>query len=230
MMFTTRFAGKELLDADHIPFADIKQNMRELNVINTYLGGHAITVAGFNTLVNAHKNLSVCEVGCGGGDNLVAIAKAAQKKKINISLSGIDIKRECIEVAKKNRALSDVDFIISDYQSVSFTSKPDILFSSLFCHHFTKDELVKQFIWMKENCRIGFFVNDLHRHPVAYYTIKVLTRLFSSSYLVKHDAPVSVLRGFSKDELLSICKDAGLHHVRVDWRWAFRYLIVYRHV
>lgn len=34
---------KELLDGDNIPFDDIKQNMKELNIINTLLGGHDIS-------------------------------------------------------------------------------------------------------------------------------------------------------------------------------------------
>ena len=37
---------KELLDGNGIPFEDIKMNMRELNTINTLLGGHSITIKG----------------------------------------------------------------------------------------------------------------------------------------------------------------------------------------
>jgi len=35
---------KELLDRDDLPFEAIRQNMEELNIINTKLGGHAITL------------------------------------------------------------------------------------------------------------------------------------------------------------------------------------------
>ena len=42
---------KELLDNDAVPFEDIRINMRELNTINTWLGGHAITIAGFKNLI-----------------------------------------------------------------------------------------------------------------------------------------------------------------------------------
>ena len=37
---------KELMDADDIPFADMAQTLKELNIINTRLGGHAITLRG----------------------------------------------------------------------------------------------------------------------------------------------------------------------------------------
>ena len=70
---------KELLDSDAIPFADIQQNMRELDVINSLLGGHRITLKGFNLLRNDKQHLHVCEIGCGGGDNLLAIYKWCKK-------------------------------------------------------------------------------------------------------------------------------------------------------
>jgi hypothetical protein len=61
---------------------------------------------------------------------------------------------------------------------VEFDKNPDIIFSSLFCHHFNNDSLVKQLSWMKENATIGFFINDLHRHKLAYWLIKWLTKFF----------------------------------------------------
>jgi hypothetical protein len=81
---------------------------------------------------------------------------------------------------------------------------------------------------MKTNARLGFFINDLHRHKVAYYSIKVLTAIFSNSYLVKHDAPLSVARGFTKDEWLQFFNIAGIGNFSIEWKWAFRWLIVFK--
>ncbi|WP_315820558.1 hypothetical protein [Paraflavitalea speifideaquila] len=68
------------MDRDDIPFADIKRNMQELDFINTWLGGHAITLAGLRQLVKGQQAIVVCEIGCGGGDNLVAIRQWCEKK------------------------------------------------------------------------------------------------------------------------------------------------------
>ena len=51
MDFSVRSYKKELLDRDDIPFADIKQNMRELDFINAKLGGHKITLEGVKTMM-----------------------------------------------------------------------------------------------------------------------------------------------------------------------------------
>ena len=228
--FQNRSCQKELLDGEGIPFADIRKNMEELNTINTVLGGHAITLKGFRKLIGDRKKISVCEIGCGGGDNLVAIVHWCKKNKIEVHCTGIDLKKECIEFASQKEGLQgNTHWVISDYAEVKFAEKPDIIFSSLFCHHFTNESLVNQLRWMEQNSRIGFFINDLHRHWLAYHSIRVLTQLFSKSFLVKNDAPLSVARGFVKNEWALIFQYAGIWNFQIQWKWAFRHLIIYQH-
>lgn len=230
MTFSKRSYQKELLDEDSIPFADIKQNLQELNFINTWLGGHKITIDAFKYLSKGKKEISVCEIGCGGGDNLLAISKWCKKKNIDISITGIDLKKECIDYAKSRKAFpAGVNWIRSDYKEAIFNTKPDIIFSSLFCHHFAKEELIFQINWMKQNSTTGFFINDLHRNFLAYYSIKFLTSVFSKSYLVKNDAPLSVARGFSRNELKNLCNEAKVGWAAISWKWAFRYVVMYKH-
>lgn len=228
MDFSKRSYQKELLDRDDIPFEDIKRNMQELEFINAHLGGHQITIAGLGIFIKKLQlnELTICEIGCGGGDNLKAIKKWCDKKKIRVRLIGIDINKECIEFAKENCKGLGGEWIINDYRSVVFDTKPDIIFSSLFCHHFTDEGVVEILQWMKSSSNKGFFVNDLHRHPLAYYSIKWLTRAFSKSYLVKNDAPLSVMRGFSKKELQQFNKKCSINNALIKWKWAFRWLLI----
>jgi 2-polyprenyl-3-methyl-5-hydroxy-6-metoxy-1,4-benzoquinol methylase len=227
MNFRQRSYQSELLDRDDIPFKDIRRNMQELDFINTWLGGHAITLAGLRQFTGAHRSLTVCEIGCGGGDNLAAIQRWCKRKGIEVSFIGVDINPDCIAVAQA-RNLPNSHWISSDYKNVRFNERPDIIFSSLFCHHFPERELIAQMQWMKSNAKLGFFINDLHRHPLAYYSIQWLTRLFSKSYLVKNDAPLSVARGFVKKEWQQIFDNAGITNFSVRWKWAFRWLVVSR--
>jgi len=228
MSMKERSYEKELLDQDDIPFSDILLNLRELNTVNTRLGGHKITCEGVNFFLKKFPSanvLTIAEIGCGGGDNLVAISNFLQKKKQRANLIGIDIKAECIQFASQHTPANRV-WICNDYRSTIWRDKkPDIIFSSLFCHHFTDEELIEQLNWLKENSRLGFFINDLHRNFFAYHSIKLLTHFFSKSYLVKNDAPLSVKRGFKKKDWLKLLSAAGISKCQVKWRWAFRYLI-----
>lgn len=269
--FSNRSYKAELLDADFIPKNDLIQNLKELNFINTYLGGHECVIKSFekfikiiNTdnsknIINTDKNINsknieinkntiniinieninnnenivfskiieICEIGSGGGDNLFALSKYLSKKRYKYTLTGVDMKADCINYAQNT--YPDIEFIESDFRKVNLKTKPDVFFNSLFCHHFTDESLVEMFRWMYSNSNHGFIVCDLHRHPLAYYSIKFLTMLFSKSYLVKNDAPLSVLRGFTKAEIKDLIHKAGITQYSLKWQWAFRWsLIVYK--
>ena len=235
MDFSNRSYEMELLDNTNVPFIDIKRNLQELEFINKHLGGHRGTIKGLINLLPEWVKLKaegdtlfICEIGCGGGDNLKAIDKWCSSKDIKTRFLGIDINKECITYAKENSGSLESNWIINDYRVVEFEHSPDIIFSSLFCHHFTDEELTSQFLWMKNNSRVGFFINDLHRHKLAYYSIALLTKLFSRSYLVKNDAPLSVKRGFKKIDLINLCQSAGIRNYSIQWQWAFRWLVIVR--
>ena len=125
--------------------------MKELNTVNTLLGGHKISIEGIKKIACTNKSITVCEIGCGGGDNLYAIANWCKKNNITASFIGIDIKTACIDFARQQYPSLNTNWITSDYAKVDLTqNKPSIIFSSLFCHHFTNEELSVQLKWMKE--------------------------------------------------------------------------------
>lgn len=218
---------KELMDRDDIPFDAMAQTLKELNIINTRLGGHAITLQGIKKLNNGSSPLVICEIGCGGGDNLVAIHKYCLRKKIPVEFIGIDMNAECIAFAKQQNPQLPCQWICSDYEKVNFGEhKPGIIFSSLFCHHFTNEQLINMLQWLTINSRQGFFINDLQRHWLAYYLIKYITKFFSKSYLVKNDACLSVSRGFHKKEWQQLFQQAGISNYTIQWKWAFRWLVI----
>ncbi|HMK27818.1 MAG TPA: methyltransferase domain-containing protein [Chitinophagaceae bacterium] len=217
---------KELMDADDIPFGDIAQNLKELNIINSRLGGHAITLKGVQPFIKEGSDLVVCEIGCGGGDNLFAIHKYCSRKNVPVTFMGIDLNPDCIAFAKQQYPQLPCQWICSDYSLVQFgNDKPDIIFSSLFCHHFTDEQLVPMLQWLRQNSCKGFFINDLHRHWLAYYLIKYITKFFSRSYMTKNDACISVARGFTKNDWKQLFQKAGIENYSIKWKWAFRYLI-----
>jgi len=224
--FAKRSFEKEILDQDSIPFADIERNMLELDWINTWLGGHRISILGLKQLLGGRRRIRICEIGCGGGDNLRVLTRYCHRHGVETEVVGVDINGHCIEVAREKWRDGQAEWLHSDYRRVAFDRrKPDIIFSSLFCHHFTDQELVSMIRWMEQNSTTGWYVNDLHRHPLAYYSIRWLTKWLSRSYLVKNDAPLSVLRGFTRAEWTTILREAGIETYQLKWKWAFRWLL-----
>jgi 2-polyprenyl-3-methyl-5-hydroxy-6-metoxy-1,4-benzoquinol methylase len=222
-MFKRRSYKKELLDEPVIAKEKLYKNLDELEIINKYLGGHAASIKGLNALTNCKPKM-VVDIGCGGGDSVKALANKFGNK---VQLTGIDLKEDCIEYSKKNcEVYPNVHFRCADFRSVfSINDHPDVIHASLFFHHFTEDEIVS-FLRECDRHKVIVVINDLERNPVAYYAIKFLTTFLSNSFLVRNDAPLSVLRGFKKDEWKNILEKAGIRKYTVQNCWAFRHLII----
>lgn len=227
-MFKNRSTRKELLDAEDIPQQDLYRNLYELERINTVLGGHAVTLEGLKKLnLDPTIRYRVLDIGSGGGDTLKHIAKWARKKGYQFELTGVDLKKDCIDYATQFcKEYPEITFIQSDYRNiVKEQATYDIIVTSLFCHHLTNEELKGLFTWCAQHATVAFILNDLHRHPLAYYSIAFLTKVFSKSYLVKNDAKLSVLRGFTRNELQQLLQPFTFE---LHWKWAFRWLGIIR--
>lgn len=213
----------ELLDGEHISKKELWQNLKELEVINQLLGGYAPLLKGLNTIELTSSPLKIVDIGCGGGDSLRRVSDWAKKNNISVELSGVDLKEECLNYARVHSSDYEINWICSDYQKLD--TQWDIVMSSLFCHHLDEQQLLTYLRWAKLHSRHCVLINDLHRHPLAYYGIQWLTKLLSKSHLVKHDAPLSVWRGFTRPELekaLIKCQ----FQFDIKWVWAFRYLVI----
>jgi 2-polyprenyl-3-methyl-5-hydroxy-6-metoxy-1,4-benzoquinol methylase len=227
--FSQRSYESELLDAPDIPQQLLFQNLQELDVVNRTLGGHAITLAGIKKLVtDKNRMYHIIDIGCGGGDAMKHIAKWASANGYQVKLTGVDMNADCIDFMKS----ACIDFpeitgLVMDYRDyMKKNNEIDIVHCSLFCHHLKDDELIELFQYINNYARIGFVINDLQRHWFAYYSIKFLTRLLNGSTLMKNDAPLSVLRGFRKNELQKILDKASVKNYSIKWKWAFRYLVM----
>jgi 2-polyprenyl-3-methyl-5-hydroxy-6-metoxy-1,4-benzoquinol methylase len=152
----------------------------------------------------------------------------AIKENRKVQLKGIDANPSVVSYAKRlahnseNLQFETINIFSSEFQKQKF----DIIIATLFFHHFKEDELVSLLTSLKQQARVAIIVNDIHRHPLAYYSIKLLTTLFSKSTMVKYDAPLSVLRAFKAQELKTILEKAGIRNYSLKWKWAFRWQLI----
>jgi 2-polyprenyl-3-methyl-5-hydroxy-6-metoxy-1,4-benzoquinol methylase len=231
--FTHRSSEREIMDDLNCSGPVVRQTLHELEVINAWLGGNKVTLDGVRYLLAGIPNtrtITVADLGCGGGDIARLLIKRLNRKGNSLVVTGVDANPNIIAMAK-DRHGEVVRFIAMDIFSKAFSQlKFDIVTATLFFHHFTSTELVQLFKQLLHQAAIGIVVNDIHRHWFSYHSIRILTRLFSRSPMVRHDAPVSVLRAFSKQELVDILGRAGCDNYRIRWRWAFRWqVIIHRH-
>ena len=226
---------KELIDDLELDNDALRQNLEELAVINKYLGGNQVTVSGISRLIlNSHllptqnSQLTIADLGCGGGDMLMVMADWAEKKGINAQFIGIDANDFMIDFGTKRTAqYPNISYLHQDIYAEEFKEKSfDIVTMTLFCHHFSDESLITIFKQLKKQTRIGIVINDIHRHWFAYYSIAWITKLFLKSYLVKNDAKLSVWRAFVREDLEKIIQKSGFTKYSIRWKWAFRWEVV----
>jgi hypothetical protein len=82
--------------------------------------------------------------------------------------------------------------------------------SSLFTHHLPDSALVRFIKWMEENSRIGWFINDLERHPLPYHFLKLAFWATRRHRFMRHDGPVSVASAFRRNDWVRYLAEAGL--------------------
>lgn len=231
-MFKSRSETPELMDDLQLAGDDLRRNLDELETINTWLGGYHVVLNALDDLLpqlkKAANPLTLADVGCGGGDMLRAIARWAEKRQLPLELTGVDANQFMLDyAAPKCRPFPQIRLQQHNIYSAAFQQQQfDLITCSLFCHHFADAELIKLFTQLYRQANVAVIINDLHRHPLAYYSIMGLTRVFSNSYLVKHDAPLSVLRAFRKKELEALLAAAGITRYKLKWVWAFRWQLV----
>ena len=156
------------------------------------------------------------------------IAKWAKANQFVVELIGVDMNADAIRFMEAEcMEFPEITGVVSDYRDcLKSNTNVDIVHCSLFCHHLKDDELIELFQYMNQYAKVGFIINDLQRHWFAYYSIKFLTRLLNGSTLVKNDAPLSVLRGFRKEELNGLLEKSAVKNYSISWMWAFRYLVI----
>lgn len=228
-MFNKRSEEVEIMDDLQCNGDVVAQTLRELEFINTWLGGNSVTLNALNKCLNenppVNKSLRIADIGCGGGDMLKLILKKIKKEKYKAELIGVDANPFIINYARNNtKEFPEIKFQEHDVLSEDFRNeKYDIVNCTLFCHHFDSETLKTFLKNLKQQTSQAIIINDIHRHAFAYYSIKWLTAIFSKSEMVKYDAKLSVLRAFNRSELEEIISGAGFTNYSIKWRWAFRY-------
>jgi len=196
--------------------------------INQLLGGNRLTLYGVQKLIrNISKNeiITILDVGCGNGDMLRKLAKYGHKKNLIFQLIGIDANNFTINHAKQlSENYSNISFFCHDIFEESFRElKYDIVLCTLTLHHFKENQIINLLNVFYTNSKIGIIINDLHRNAIAYRLFQVICFVFNLNKMSRDDGLISILRGFTKKELINYSNELKFKNYNIQWKWAFRY-------
>jgi len=221
--FSKRSTERELMDGDSIGLDEFRGCLEDLASVNTLTLTRAPALAFLNRVtrdLRPSERLSVLDVGYGHGDLLRAIRDWSRKQNIEADLIGVDLNPWSAVVARSATAPdAAIDYRTGDVFAFDAGQPIDLVVSSQFTHHLP-DEAVVEFIrWMERVAARGWFIGDLHRHPVPFHAFGLLSELAGWHAFIRHDGPVSIARSFRREDWERLLRAAGLDPIVAEIRW-----------
>lgn len=215
-----RSTQPELMDNDTISHSDYIQCLADLATVNRVTCTHQATLYWLDQALRclpAGTAVTILDVAYGQGDLLRMIHHWAAQRGFQVTLQGIDLNpNSAIAARQATPPAMNIDYYTGDVFTFRPTSPPDFIVSSQFTHHLSNNQIVSFLQWMEQYARRGWFIADLHRHPLAYYGYSLLARLARWHPIVRHDGAVSVARSFKRADWQALLAQAG---ILADIRW-----------
>lgn len=225
-----RSRAPELMDSEDVTQQDFAACVVDLARVNTLTLARPPTLAFIDRALGAtsgNRILTIVDVGFGAGDMLRAVARLVERKGRKARLIGFDINPRSEPVARRLPPQSrGIDFRTGDVFAMDEDEPIDIVISSLVTHHMDDPEILRFLRWMEERARLGWFVNDLHRHWLPYHGFRLLAAAMRWHPFVRHDGPLSIARAFRREDwrlLLDAASLAGT--AQLCWLFPFRYCV-----
>ena len=223
-MLEARAIAEELMDADDLDPAIYDAVLTDLAKVNTLTLARRPTLQFLERIAHANpgRSLKILDVGFGDGDMLRAIHRWGRSRNVELTLVGIDLNPKSASVAQTaTPADMTIDYRAGDYAALA-GEQFDVILSSIVAHHMTHGQLIAFLRFMQAEARMGWLVNDLHRHGFAFYGYPLLAMIMRWHAIVKHDGQLSIARSYRPAEWPPILAEAGISSARIFRAFPFR--------
>jgi ubiquinone/menaquinone biosynthesis C-methylase UbiE len=205
----------ELMDSPGLPEDEVEDAYRVLRLVNKQLGNLRTIRREFLRFVREdvvdHAEIAVLDVGSGSGDIPEAISGMLPDRPVRVLV----LDRDPTAVASARRRSLSV--VRGDALQLPFADRTiDLVIAVKFAHHFHGSWLDQLLGEMARVARRRVVVLDIRRHWLAYWGFRAWSHLFTSNRLVRHDGPLSVLRGFTPEEMRALSSKFN------EFDWAIR--------
>jgi Methyltransferase domain len=211
----------EWMDAPGHDQEVIVENLGDLRRCNRLLGGVRLSLrplARLESRLPEGETLRVLDVATGGADIPRAVARWARRAGRPLLLVASDVSEPFVRIAREQSAsYPELHFVVADARRLPFRAGAfQVTTCSLALHHMLPLEAEEMLAELRRCAAVAVVVNDIVRGWLGYGGAFVATRLGSRNPLTWHDGPLSVLRAYTKEEMLDLTRKAGLRPVRWD--------------
>ena len=223
-----RSAELEMMDLPGQPRELVTEDLRNLRLINRYLGCHRNVLRGLARLVSTNqlRAFTLLDVGTGSADIPEVIVRWARANHISARIVALERDPVTVEeAAEQTRKLPEITVIRGDGMSPPFDAASfDFVLASQLLHHFSDAQILAALRTWARLARGAIIVNDLVRHPLAYQGIRLVTKMFTHNEMTRTDAPRSVERACTISEWRELFRRANVGNFSLQWTLPFRVL------
>ncbi|MGH7243065.1 MAG: methyltransferase domain-containing protein [Phycisphaerales bacterium] len=207
-----RSVSPEVMDDPALPANALAQALTGLARLNTVSGSFGRIFRELESELKLRgRPLRVLDIACARGDFVLAAARAAAARNLQLSFSGCDINSQSIELASASAAKEShpCTFFQHDAIGSALPKGFDICIASLFFHHLQETDAIDLLRNMASSSAC-VIVNDLVRSPLNLVSISLASRVLTRSPVVHTDAALSARAAFTRNELLEFAARAGI--------------------
>jgi SAM-dependent methyltransferase len=207
-----RAEARELLDGDALEPRDLRENLREMAMLNRLPGGTATSIAAIRHLAPGDAP-TIIDVGTGGAD----LPRRIRRELPRATVLGVDVHDAVLEVARSwTRTDAALELQWGDARALPLPdASVDVAHASLVLHHLAPRDATQVLREMRRVARGGVVINDLRRGTAAYGLTALLVLGLARNPVTRHDGLLSARRAYTLPELDAMAADAGLRPV---WR------------
>ena len=220
LLTPSRKRGTEILDLPDVDPKVVTRSLEDVARSNILFGGMKSAIAELReALKEVPLSATLLDVGSGLGDIPQRAREVARQEGIDLHTIGLD---SAIELSRASRdAVRSV--VCGDGLHLPFRDKSvDVVMCSQFLHHFTGKKALQVLREMDRVARCRVVVSDIRRSWVAAAGLWLVSFPLRFHAVSRHDGVVSVLRGFTKEELSDTVRQAVPRTPTVRRRLGFR--------
>jgi len=210
-MLRERARGVEFLDRPDSDPRLTQASFRFIKFVN-HVGGGIRVVRRFleRELSNfpAGRSAKILDLGGGDCDIPLAITRWATERGYSVEFTCTDHNPQVLAMAQESLARAQCKAIRLEQTDI-FTYQPpeefDYALGSMVFHHFTAEEIDRLISHLRGFVRHALLINDLRRCALNYLVAALLTAPLDPE--LRHDALLSIRRGFKPDELAGMLSE-----------------------
>ena len=211
-----RVTVNEMIDTGEGTAREIAASLTDMQSLNRWFGGEATSLALLRNVVarTGQTRLRILETGAGFGE-------VPLKARSVLLHSGIQLEVTLLDRVEAHLGRG-AQGVVGDVLALPFCDGAfDVVSCCLFAHHLEPDAILN---YANEALRVAkgaVVINDLVRHPV-HYALAWAGRVFYRSRLTRHDAPASVRRAYTIQEMSAMLSASRAARVEVEQHFLYR--------